>query len=62
MEAHTAYKVYIPEICSLRAIAVLLVVIYHAAESLTPGGFIGIDIFFVVSGFVISRSYLFDLR
>jgi peptidoglycan/LPS O-acetylase OafA/YrhL len=49
---------YIPEIDSLRAIAVSLVVGFHAFPALLPGGFIGVDVFFVISGFVISRVYL----
>ena len=41
---------------ALRAIAVIAVIVFHFNEELLPGGFRGVDLFFVISGFVITRS------
>src|SRR5277367_6126241 len=45
---------YLPGLDGVRAFAVLAVMIYHGGISLTPGGFLGVDTFFVLSGFLIT--------
>ena len=49
---------HIPAIDGLRAVAVIAVMLYHLGFSWIPGGFLGVDLFFVISGYVITRLLL----
>jgi len=49
---------YLPAVDGLRAVAVLAVIANHMTSAILPGGYLGVDIFFVISGFVITQSLL----
>jgi peptidoglycan/LPS O-acetylase OafA/YrhL len=54
MNKHRAYPAgFRPDIQALRALAVTLVVTYHLTAATLPGGFVGVDVFFVISGYLI---------
>ena len=53
---------YIPAIDGLRAVAVIAVILYHLGFKWIPGGFLGVDLFFVISGYVITRLLLDSIQ
>ena len=53
---------YRPDIDALRGLAVFLVVIFHAFPEVIPGGFIGVDVFFVISGYLITTIILTSIE
>ena len=58
----TENKGYIPVIDGLRAVAITFVVSYHYFPKVVEFGFLGVDIFFVISGYVITRSILYEFH
>lgn len=52
---------FLPHVQGLRAIAVLLVVLYHFWPGRLPGGYVGVDVFFVISGFLITSHLMREL-
>jgi peptidoglycan/LPS O-acetylase OafA/YrhL len=55
-------KPYRAEVDGLRALAVLPVILFHAGVQAVPGGFLGVDVFFVISGYLISRIILDEME
>jgi peptidoglycan/LPS O-acetylase OafA/YrhL len=53
---------YRPEIDGLRAIAVSSVVLFHAFPQFFPGGYLGVDVFFVISGYLVTGTILRDTK
>jgi peptidoglycan/LPS O-acetylase OafA/YrhL len=58
LDATRGSHAYRPEVDGLRALAVAAVVIFHAFPWMAPGGFVGVDVFFVISGYLISGIIL----
>jgi peptidoglycan/LPS O-acetylase OafA/YrhL len=54
MKREKSIIIYRPEIDGLRALAVAAVVGFHAFPTIVPGGYVGVDVFFVISGFLIT--------
>lgn len=55
-------KTYRPEVDGLRAISVLAILFFHAGFAWASGGFIGVDVFFVISGYLITRNIMHDIE
>jgi peptidoglycan/LPS O-acetylase OafA/YrhL len=59
--ADAAAHAYRPDIDGMRALAVLSVILFHISKGLLPGGFVGVDVFFVISGYLIS-AHIFQAQ
>jgi peptidoglycan/LPS O-acetylase OafA/YrhL len=55
-------KTYRADIDGLRAVAVISVLLYHLGVAGFSGGFVGVDVFFVISGFLITRLLLNEMK
>lgn len=61
IESHGSMK-YTPSLDGLRAVAILAVLGFHTTQEFLPGGFTGVDVFFVLSGYLITSVILHDIR
>lgn len=53
---------YRPDIDGLKGLAIIFVFVFHYAEKWLPGGFVGVDVFFVISGYLVGRSVFQNLE
>jgi peptidoglycan/LPS O-acetylase OafA/YrhL len=60
-DAGLAREAYRPDVDGLRALAVLAIFAFHLGLAGSSGGFVGVDVFFVISGFVITRGVLLEI-
>ncbi len=60
--SHALPVTYRPEIDGLRAFAIVPVILFHLFPRYLPGGFVGVDVFFVISGYLITSILLRELR
>jgi peptidoglycan/LPS O-acetylase OafA/YrhL len=58
----TRQTTYRPDIDGLRAVAVASVLLFHGFPTILPGGFVGVDVFFVISGYLISSQILSEMQ
>ena len=58
----TPSRTYRPDIDGLRAVAVLAVMLYHSGNTPFSGGYVGVDVFFVISGFLITGLVVHDIQ
>ncbi len=57
-----AGQLYHPYLDGLRAVAVIFVMVFHTELNLLPGGFIGVDVFFVLSGYLITNQLVIEIK
>ena len=62
LSIQTNKQSYRPDVDGLRAVAVVSVILYHINKQILPGGFVGVDIFFVISGYLITLHILRDME
>lgn len=55
-------KKFYPEIQGLRAVSIIAVILFHFGIHILPGGYIGVDIFFVISGFLITKMIAYEIE
>jgi peptidoglycan/LPS O-acetylase OafA/YrhL len=62
MDGQKKVFTYIPHLDGLRAISVIAILAFHLRPDWLPGGFLGVDVFFIISGFLITSLLLDEIQ